>query len=144
MFGRRVAALWAGIMLSTSGSLASGTAADVVVQINGVRSNDGFVRLAVYDPTGDFPSGSPVVGTDIAAAEGTTVVRLPELPHGRYAIAFYHDEDGNAEFGQNFIGLPTEGYGFSNDAAVVLGPPSFDEAAIEVSGTVVTTARMRY
>ena len=144
MFGGRVAALMAAIVLSTSSSLASGTAADVVIQINGVRNNDGLVRIAVYDRSADFPSGSPVVGTDIAAAEGTTVVHLHELPVGRYAIAFYHDEDANAEFGQNFIGLPTEGYGFSNDAPVVLGPPSFDEAAIEVSGSVVTSARMRY
>ena len=144
MFVRRIAVLLAGIMMSTSSGLASGTAADVIIHINGVRNNDGFVRLAVYDQSADFPSGSPIVGADIAAAEGTTVVRLAELPLGRYAIAFYHDEDANEEFGQNFIGLPTEGYGFSNDAAVVLGPPSFDEAAIEVSGAVVTSAHMRY
>ena len=45
----------------------------------------------------------------------------------------FHDENANNEFDTNFIGLPVEGYGFSNDAAVFLGPPDYEDAVVEIT-----------
>ena len=50
-----------------------------------------------------------------------------------YAIAVYHDENDNDSFDQGFLGIPLEDYAFSNNAAVFLGPPSFDDAAFILS-----------
>jgi len=55
------------------------------------------------------------------------------LQPGRYAIATYHDENSNGKFDQGFLGIPLEGYAFSNAATVFLGPPDFSEAAITLS-----------
>ena len=64
---------------------------------------------------------------------------------GAYAVAIYHDENGNHHFDRNFLGLPAEGYGFSNDAPTMLGPPSFDAARIAVHpGENTATIRLRY
>ena len=48
------------------------------------------------------------------------------------AVAAFHDADGNGELGTNILGIPTEGYGFSNGARGFMGPPSFEDAAVTI------------
>jgi len=75
----------------------------------------------------------------VEARPGTLNVTFENLPPGRYVVTAYHDENDNDEFDTNFLGLPEEGYGFSNDAPVTLGPPSFNEAAVSVRDDVGET-----
>ena len=57
--------------------------------------------------------------------------------------ADHQDENGNTQLDRNFLGIPTENYGFSRDAAGRFGPPGFDEAAIEVrEGTTVAPIKL--
>ncbi len=64
---------------------------------------------------------------------------------GAYAVAVYHDENGNGHFDRNFLGLPAEGFGFSNDAPTILGPPSYGAARLDVGpGDTRITIRLRY
>jgi len=58
------------------------------------------------------------------------VAVFTDLAPGAYAVAAYHDENGNGEFDQGFLGLPLEGYGFSRDASGFLSAPSFSSAAV--------------
>jgi uncharacterized protein (DUF2141 family) len=77
-----------------------------------------------------------------ANAALTGGVVFNNLEAGRYAIILFHDENGNGRLDKNFWGVPTEPYGFSNDAGGFLGPPKFDDAAIMLDGNdkaVVTT-----
>ena len=57
-----------------------------------------------------------------------------DIPPGTYAMAVVHDENMNGKLDTNWIGLPTEGYGFSNDAQAVLSAPSFPEASFTYDG----------
>lgn len=66
------------------------------------------------------------------AADGKILLKFKEVPAGRYAISAYHDENGNKKFDKNFLGIPTEGYGFSRDVKVRFGPPQFEDAAFEI------------
>jgi uncharacterized protein (DUF2141 family) len=119
----------------------------IVVAITGLRSDVGTVHLALYDQADQFPKRDGVARSlTVSPSNGTAEALFTDLPPGRYAIAFYHDENGNGEFDQGFLGVPMEGYGFSRDAKVVLGPPSFEEAALSVSSRMpkVIVARMRY
>ena len=134
----------AAALILSFGFGASASAETIALEIAGVRSDSGLVRIALYDRAENFPSGERVAGLDVAAHSGNVEAIFDQLPPGRYAIAFFHDEDGDGEFDTSFIGLPTEGYGFSNDAPVRFGPPSFDDAAIEVSGEARTSAVVRY
>ena len=72
------------------------------------------------------------------------MLEFKDLKPGRYALAVYHDENGNGEFDRTWIGLPAEGLGFSNGAWIGLGPPSFEEAAVTLKGqeqTIVIALR---
>ena len=70
---------------------------------------------------------------------------LRDLPPGRYAVNAFHDENGNGDLDTNFIGVPSEGYGFANDPDTSFGPADFDAAAVDVGDTdVVAAMNLRY
>ncbi len=60
------------------------------------------------------------------------MTELTEVPAGPFAIAVFHDEDLDQELDRNFLGIPREDYGFSRDARGRFGPPSFDDARLEL------------
>ena len=110
-------------------------AADLEVRVEGLRSSDGDVRVALHRHMEDakFPGDSGVVGAIMRpAASGTVRVIFADVAPGAYAVAAFHDADGDGELAQNFVGMPTEGYGFSNGAVGFMGPPSFADAAVNV------------
>ena len=57
-----------------------------------------------------------------------------ELPAGQYAVGIFHDVNLNNKMDNNFLGLPKEQYGFSNNARALFGPPSYEDAAFELKG----------
>jgi len=106
-------------------------AADLGVAVNGLRSNDGNVHIAVYDRAETFPDGDGMLAeVEVSIENREASHTFTGLKVGDYAVAVYHDENDNDAFDTNFIGLPMEGYAFSNGATVFLGPPSFAEARI--------------
>ena len=79
----------------------------------------------------------------LVSGEAKVVVR--DIDPGVYAVQAFHDENGNFDLDRNFLGLPKEGMGFSNDAPMRFGPPSFDDAAIEIGAAgAATRLRLRY
>ncbi|WP_413203779.1 DUF2141 domain-containing protein [Rhodospirillum sp. A1_3_36] len=119
----------------------------LVVAITGLKSDDGVVRLALYDQADRFPKRDGVIRKVTVHPHGNqTEALFTNLPEGRYAIAFFHDQNNNGVFDQSLLGLPMEGFGFSRDAKVLLGPPSFEEAALTVTGRApkLIIAKMRY
>lgn len=99
------------------------------------------VRVAVYSANApeQFPSGERfyrgLVGEAIA---DRLTVSVSGLPRGKYAVAAYVDSNRNGRQDRNFLGVPTEIYGFSNDARGKFGPPDFIAAAFELGDGSVT------
>lgn len=125
----------------TALAASSAVAADLTVTVQGVRNSDGTIRIALYDGDQGFPKeGKPVAMQAQNASKGALVFVFPRLQPGNYAVTLFHDENGNEELDSNLFGIPTEGYGFSNDARGTMGPPSFTDAAIEIGPSDVTNA----
>jgi uncharacterized protein (DUF2141 family) len=103
------------------------------------------MRLALFNNPVDFPNGRSVVTRNVPARTGEMTVVLEGLTPGPYALALHHDENANGKMDTSLLGLPQEGYGFSNDAPVFLGAPPFDAAAVILpeEGRSIT-ARMVY
>ncbi|GIL39854.1 DUF2141 domain-containing protein [Roseiterribacter gracilis] len=106
------------------------SAADLIIDVTNVRSSRGHVALAVCDPERFGGPDCTLVGAS-EAREGTTRVIVRNVPPGRWAVEAFHDENDNQQFDTNFLGLPTEGFGFSNDPRL-RGKPLFEESAIDV------------
>jgi uncharacterized protein (DUF2141 family) len=117
------------------------------VTVEGVRSSQGLIAMTLYaDDSRRFLArrGSLYVGRVPASASSTRVcIHLPGP--GTYALAVYHDADGNRSFNRSGIGLPAEGYGFSNNAPAIFGLPSFSRVRMNVPRTGMgTSIRLRY
>ena len=144
MRSRRFTAALAGAVALAGGLPAGAQTPGVLrVVVTNVRRALGHVRVEVCTPA-EFLKTCEHGGAAPAVA-GTTVVEVRDLPPGRYAIQAYLDENDNHEVDQNFLGIPKEGVGFSNDAPFGLGPPTFRRAAFSHGDAVdEVTLRLRY
>ena len=116
-------------------------AAPITVDVSGAATDAGTVMCQIFRSADGFPS------TDAkAVAYSTSLIKggraqcvFPAQPPGPIAIAAYHDENANATLDTNFLGLPAEGYGFSNGAqAGMFGPPAFEAAVVTVASAPLT------
>ncbi len=112
---------------------AAAPAATLEVLVVGLASDDGDVHVALYDTPDAFPdSDGMLIETEVPARDGQATAVFSGLKPGRFAVAVYHDENGNHDFDQGFLGIPLEDYDFSNGATAFFAPPSFDAAAFQV------------
>ncbi len=105
-------------------------AAKLEVVVANVRSGKGHVRVAACSAE-TFLKDFCQWNGEVRAAPGEVVVTL-EVPPGIWAVQAYQDEDGSGKVTRNFLGIPTEGLGFSNDAPFRFGPPKFADAAFRL------------
>jgi uncharacterized protein (DUF2141 family) len=119
----------------------SAQAATLTIRAEGITSAQGMVYVGICDTS--FEESSCPYKDRGAAKVGAVELRLRNVKPGSYAIAVFHDTNGNGKLDRNFIGLPSEPYGFSNDVGR-RGPPNFEAARIvvrEPSTTVVIPVR---
>jgi len=103
------------------------------IMIKGTKSSTGVINVGLYNTEADFSDREKIYqGQRIAANGAESLVIFTNLPAGEYAVAVYHDENANGKLDKNFVGIPKEAYGFSNDAHGVFGPPSFKDAKLVV------------
>lgn len=124
---------------------ASDTWINIVVE--GVKNNSGLVAVTLYaDNPRKFLVKRGSLGVsrfDAVAGATRTCVFLPGP--GVYALAVYHDEDGSRKLTRSGLGLPEEGFGFSNNPSTLAGIPSFRSVRLNVPHTgLVTRIRLRY
>lgn len=121
----------------------------VRVSVTALRNHDGVVMACMTTDEGRFPrcrGDAASYRANVPADRGpqTVTITFADVRPGTYAIALLHDENGNGRADKAAM-IPREGFGFSRDARVRMGPPAFADAAFTV-GTqpVQQTIRMRY
>lgn len=106
----------------------------LIVEVAGVKSSDGTINVAVYNEADGFLKFENVFLSDSAkASQGKTELLIQDLPNGEYALAVFHDENGNDELDTNWLGIPKEPIGFSIGHMKTFGPPNFKECAFKVT-----------
>jgi uncharacterized protein (DUF2141 family) len=119
---------------------------DVTVAVTGLRSDKGQVLACLTSRADAFPDcdRDPQARKLTVRAGEPLQLDFGHVPAGHYAVSLIHDENGNGKLDTRLF-IPREGFGFSRDAPVVMGPPKFDRAAFAVEGSDVRLAiRMRY
>lgn len=137
------AAALAGASLTSSVAVpgaaqSSDEAAEVVVIVAGLHTDSGFVVGGLYEgPTTWLHADQAAEDCHAPIVRGRArcVFRTSISPS--VAFAGFHDEDGDNHFDRDFIGLPAEGWAFSNDAREPFGPPSFERSSFHTASTVV-------
>ena len=108
------------------------SAAELVITVDGIRSDRGDIRVAVYASAAEWPDKSASGNDQTKKAQLGSVVFRYQLPPGTYAANGYHDENGNGKFDTSLLGLPEEGYMFSNNVKPFLSAPSFESATFKL------------
>ena len=138
---RRLAPL--ALLLSLAGAAQAGT--EVEIQVQGLRNARGMVRLCLTRNPAHFPNceGDPAALKRSVPAAQAGSIRMSAAP-GIWALAVIHDENGNGRL-DKFMAIPREGFGFSRNPRIRMGPPRFDEVRFTVAGTPVRQAiQMKY
>ena len=100
----------------------------VVVSV-GLEKNQGSVMIRLANDEADFEADDEAFRSATVKVEDKRAVAVFEdVPHGEYAIKVFHDENSNQKLDTNFVGMPKEKFGFSNNALGRFGPPSYEQA----------------
>ena len=101
------------------------------IEVNGFKNNNGKAKINLYNTQESFMKKG-IKSVKTVLKNNKTYAVFTDLPKGIYAVSMFHDENGNGEIDTNFIGIPTEGYGTSNDAKGFMGPPKYEDAKFEL------------
>ncbi len=133
---------------AVSAALAQAPCPGIHVKILDIRNSTGTVACALFESPAGFPieflhSATNVMVIKIRATQARC--DFEDIPPGTYALAVIHDENMNGKLDTGLLGVPTEGYGFSNDARAWFGAPSFAAASFPYDGrTLDLTISLHY
>lgn len=98
----------------------------LTLKVTNISESKGHIRVAIFNSEADFLQ-KPVAAFAVEAVQGEVVIPCSGLPKGTYAITLFHDLNDNGYMDTGSMGIPTEDYGFSNNAKPVMGPPSYEK-----------------
>jgi uncharacterized protein (DUF2141 family) len=110
------------------------------VMVHNIKNDSGSIRVALFRDEESFLEKEYIFKSVPVNGNERVTVEFNELPAGQYGISVFHDENDNEELDTNFIGIPTEPFGFGNDAMGAFGPPSFRKASVSVATGITSTS----
>ncbi|MEM1120027.1 MAG: DUF2141 domain-containing protein [Bacteroidota bacterium] len=116
--------------LTTPSGVSEPPQSTIKLTVENIQKAKGHLMIAVYAGAANFLQDNQAVVQEKALVEKTGLfcIDLPNLPPDEYAIAVYHDVNNNQKLDTNIFGIPTEPYGFSNNARSKWGPPKYEVA----------------
>lgn len=117
----------------------------VDVSVEGQRNARGLLRACLTRDPAHFPdckNDPAAINASVSASERR--LRLGPVARGAWALALFHDENGNGKL-DTVLGVPKEGFAFSRNPPLTFGPPKFERVSVTVGERdVETTVRLRY
>ena len=114
------------------------------IHISGISKIKGSLFIAIFRPTDDFPVFGKQFKGIVKEVEGKSQnYNFDDLPEGEYAVAIYQDANRNKILDKNLLGIPTEIYGFSNNARRNFSAPSFQEAKFKLNKDLQQTVFLK-
>lgn len=112
---------------------------ELKIEIVNLKSNKGVVLVDLLDKNEESVEDRSCMITD-----NSCTLTFKDLPDESYAVRYFHDENGNDELDTNILGIPKEGFGFSNNAFGRFGPKDFEEWLFPVDGDTEISMTTRY
>ncbi len=120
---------------------------DITIKIGNFTDNAGEVLVYLYNSADGFPQ-EPEKAVNFLMERirrQKAEVTFKQVTYGTYAISVFHDQNSNKIMDLNWLGIPKEGYGISNDAKGLMGPPSFRKASFNLgAGRMEIPIQMEY
>jgi uncharacterized protein (DUF2141 family) len=127
---------------------AQAAGATIEVVVPQVRNAQGGLGCQLFASAEGFPKKGERALQSLMApiTNGSARCRFQPVPAGSYAVAVVHDENGNQKLDSNFLGVPTEGYGVSNNKTYAMSEPRWDESRFDLAAgeNRQLTVQLRY
>jgi uncharacterized protein (DUF2141 family) len=106
----------------------------IIIELEKINNQNGSIQISIYDGEDGFPDDykKAFFYKTYPITPDLKKIVIENIPYGTYALAVLHDENDNFKLDTNFLGIPKEGYGFSNNVKGMFGPPSFNRAKFEM------------
>ena len=127
------------LFLSTDNSIAQNNSYSLKIQIVGLKSNDGKILLQLFNNKDE-----PVAGKTTIIKNHSCSISISNLIQGKYSIKYFHDENENDKLDTNWFGIPSEGYGFSNNASSMFGPPATKDKLFYINKNTEIFLKINY
>lgn len=115
-------------------------AADLAIDLSGIRVAEGHLMVSLVDASAGWnDQAPPVQATRVPAVQGATRIVFEDVAPGTYGVMVLHDQNDNGKLDTNLVGMPIEGYGFSNNPRV-MRKPTWEEARFEMAADATTIA----
>ncbi|WP_166385239.1 MULTISPECIES: DUF2141 domain-containing protein [unclassified Polaribacter] len=105
--------------------------ANLTINISGLNSDKGSLLIGLYNNKDTFLK-KHFKGDVVKIKDKKSLVIFKDLPKGEYAVSFIHDENSNNKMDTNFMKIPKEDYGCSNNARGFMGPPKYKDAKFQL------------
>lgn len=123
-------------------SSAPATTGELRVSVKGLSSNKGRVRFKLFHTEDTYTRQEDAFREEfVVITDRTSEWLVKDIPPQDYAVVIYHDENNNEEFDKNFLGIPKEAYGFSNNVRPKLAQPSYADVKFRLVPPVTSTLR---
>jgi uncharacterized protein (DUF2141 family) len=132
------------LLLAAAPLLLANGPGSLEVTVTGIKNRNGQLLACLWKDKGGFPTcakSKAAVRQRAAITGGTMKLAFRNLAPGTYAVSIEHDEDGDGRLKTNFIGMPKEGVGISNNPG---GIPGWGKAQVRVAGAGAISIAMRY
>ncbi len=104
----------------------------LTIEVNGFDNDNGQLVLGVCNKKENFLK-EYAYGDVVKIKNKKATVVIKNLPSGEYAISLFHDVNSNNVLDKNMFGIPSEDYGFSNNAKGTFGPPKYEDAKFNLN-----------
>ncbi len=102
------------------------------VTVTNIKGQKGNIMIGIFDSGEKFLKEPLDARTAKASGDSITVI-FENLKPGKYAVSVLHDANKNKDLDKNKLGIPKEGFGFSNNVLGAMGPPAFERAIIDLT-----------
>ncbi len=127
------------IIIGIISYIIAGDLSTLTIKIAALRNSKGVVHLKLVD--------KKQVAIDSASnkiVNNECIITFSNLPKGEYAFQYFHDENHDKELNKNWIGIPKEGFGFSNIESIKFSPPSHKETLLDITSDTTIICKPQY
>jgi uncharacterized protein (DUF2141 family) len=114
----------------------------ITVHIYGMKADRGAVYVALYNSETSFLKNE-FKGKIVKVYDKKAIAIFKNIEKGGYAISAFHDKNDNKKMDTNFIGIPKEPIGCSNNAIGFMGPPKYKKAKFTVSKNIIILVKVK-
>jgi uncharacterized protein (DUF2141 family) len=122
------------LLIAGAGSLLAQT---LTIRVENIEPDKGYLMVGVFNNKSNFPDNY-FQGQRIKVTSGTMIVAFNNLPTGTYAVSVYQDTNENEQLDKNFLGIPKEGYGFSNNS----NRPVYERCLFDFNNDMTITIKL--